>query len=92
MKRVRKLTAPLSALFLILVAGFAFTNLQAKTEYPPPILDPEFNLWGSNLTLGGKTPMVWELEYERSVGDQILLQETVAAGKKALEIQIFQDG
>jgi hypothetical protein len=92
LKHVRKLTAPLSALFLILVAGFAFTNLQAKTEYPPPILDPEFNLWGSNPTLGGKTPMVWELEYEKSVGDQILLQETVTADKKALEIQIFQDG
>jgi len=89
---VRKLTAPLSAVFLVLVAGFAFTNLQAKTEYPPPILDPEFNLWGSNPTLGGKTPMVWELEYEKSVGDQILLQETVTADKKALEIQIFQDG
>ena len=92
MKRVRKLTAPLSAVLLIFVAGFAFINLQAKTEYPPPILDPEFNLWGSNPTLGGKTPMVWELEYEKSVGDQIVLQETVTADKKALEIQIFQDG
>ncbi|MGA2238482.1 MAG: hypothetical protein ABSG74_04650 [Candidatus Bathyarchaeia archaeon] len=92
MNRVRKLTAPLSAVFLIFVAGFAFANLQVKTEYPPPILDPEFNLWGSNPTLGGKTPMIWELEYEKSVGDQILLQETVAADKQALEIQIFQDG
>jgi len=55
-------------------------------------LDPEFNLWGSNPTLGGKTPMVWELEYEKSIGDQILLQEAVTADKKALEIQIFQDG
>ncbi len=92
MKHVRKLTAPLSAVILILVAGFAFTNLQAKTEYPPPILDPEFSLWGSNPTLGSKTPMIWELEYEKSVGDQILLQQTVADDKKALEIQIFQDG
>jgi len=92
LKRVRKLTAPLSAVLLIFVAGFAFINLQVKTEYPPPILDAEFNLWGSNPTLGGKTPMVWELEYEKSVGDQIVLQETVAADKKALEIQIFQDG
>jgi hypothetical protein len=91
LKRVRKLTAPLSALFLILVAGFAFINLQAKTEYPPPILDPEFNLWGSNPALG-KTPMVWELEYEKSLGDQIVLQQTVTADKKTLEIQIFQDG
>lgn len=89
---MRKLTAPLSAVFLILVAGFAFANLQVKTEYPPPILDPEFNIWASNPALGGKVPMIWELEYEKSVGDQILLQQTVAADKKALEIQIFQDG
>ena len=92
MKHVRKLTAPLSAVFLILVAGFAFTHLQATTEYPPPILDPGFNLWVSNPELGGKKPMVWELEYQKSAGDQILLQDNVTVGKTALEIRIFQDG
>jgi hypothetical protein len=91
-KHVRKLTAPLSAIFLILVAGFAFTHLQATTEYPPPILDPGFNLWVSNPELGGKKPMVWELEYQKSAGDQILLQDNVTAGKTALEVTIFQDG
>ena len=92
MKHVRKLTAPLSAVFLIVIAGFAFTQLQTRTEYPPPILDPEFNLWVSNPELGGKKPMVWELEYQKSVGDQILLQEAVIGDKQALGIQIFQDG
>ena len=92
MKHVRKLTAPLSAVFLILVAGFAFTRLQARTEYPPPILDPEFNLWASDPEFGGKKPMVWELEYVGSAGDRVLLKETVIADRKALEIQIFQDG
>jgi hypothetical protein len=92
LKHVRKLTAPLSAVFLILVAGFAFTHLQATTEYPPPILDPEFNLWVSNPELGGMKPMVWELEYQKSAGDQILLQNNMTAGKTALEIRIFQDG
>ena len=92
MKHVRQLTAPLSAVFLILVAGFAFTHLQATTEYPPPILDPGFNLWVSNPELGGKKPMVWELEYQKSAGDQILFQNNVTAGKTALEIRIFQDG
>jgi hypothetical protein len=91
-KHLRKLTAPLSAVFLILVAGFAFTHLQATTEYPPPILDPGFNLWVSNPELGGKKPMVWELEYQKSAGDQILLQNNATAGKTALEIRIFQDG
>jgi hypothetical protein len=92
LKHVRKLTAPLSAVFLMLVAGFAFTQLQATTEYPPPILDPEFNLWVSSPELGGQKPMVWELEYQKSAGDQILLQDNVTAGKTALEIRIFQDG
>lgn len=36
--------------------------------------------------------MVWQLEYGRGVGDQIVLQETAIADKTALEIQIFQDG
>ena len=62
MKYVRRLTAPLSAIFLILVAGLAFTHLQVRTEYPPPILDPEFGLWVSDPDLGGKKPMLWELE------------------------------
>jgi len=92
LKRVRQLTAPLSAVFLIVIAGFAFTQLQARTEYPPPILDPEFNLWVSNPELGGKKPMVWELEYQKSLGDQILLQEAVMGDKQGLGIQIFQDG
>ena len=92
MKYVRRLTAPLSAIFLILVAGLAFTHLQGRTEYPPPILDPEFGLWVANPDLGGKKPMLWELEYEKGFGDQVLLQETTMANKKALEIQLFQDG
>ena len=92
MTQVRKLTAPLSAVFLIVVAGLAFTFLHTGTEYPPPILDPEFGLWISDNDFGGKRPMVWQLEYERGVGDQILLQETAIADKTALEIQIFQDG
>jgi hypothetical protein len=92
LKHVRKLTAPLSAILLISVAGFAFTHLQTSTEYPPPILDPTFNLWISNPELGGEKPMVWDLEYQKSAGDQILLQDTVIGNKTALEIRIFQDG
>lgn len=92
MKLGRKLTAPLSAVFLIIVAGLAFTHLQAKPEYPPLILDPQFELWVSNPDLGGAKPLVWGLEYVKGAGDQIALQETVVADRKALEIQIFQDG
>ena len=92
MKYVRKLTAPLSAVFLILIAALAFTHLQSGTEYPPPILDPEFGLWVSDPNLGSQRPMVWELEYEKGPGDQILLQETAIGDKSALEIRIYQDG
>jgi len=78
---------------LILVAGMAFNlHLQTKTEYPPPILDPEFGLWVSDPNIGGSRPMVWDLEYVKGVGDQVTLREAVPSGKKALEIQIFQDG
>jgi hypothetical protein len=92
MKYVRKLTAPISAVFLILIAILAFSHLQAGTEYPPPILDPQFGLWVSDSNFGGQKPMVWELEYQKGPGDQILLQETTVGNKSALEIRIYQDG
>ena len=36
--------------------------------------------------------MVWDLEYGKGVGDQVRLGQTEVSGRKALEIQIFQDG
>lgn len=90
--KIRRLTAPLSVVFLILIAGLAFTNLQARSEYPPAILDPQFDLWVANPELGGDKPLVWELEYVKGVGDQVILQKTEFSGRKALEIQIIQDG
>jgi len=92
LKLRRKLTAPVSAVFLMIVAGLAFAFLQAKTEYPPPILDPQFELWVSDRELGGSKPLVWELQYAKGAGDQVAVRETVVADRKALEIQIFQDG
>jgi hypothetical protein len=92
LKLGRKLTAPVSAVFLIIVAGLAFTFLHAKPEYPPPILDPQFELWVSDRELGGSKPLVWELQYAKGAGDQIAVRETVVADRKAIEIQIFQDG
>jgi len=89
---VRRLTAPLSVVFLILIAGLAFAYLQARSEYPPAILDPQFDLWVEDPELGGDKPLVWELEYVKSAGDQVVLQKTELSGKQALEIQIVQDG
>lgn len=93
MKLVRRWTAPLSAIFLIIVAGLAFAHLQhAGTENPPPILDPQFELWVWDSQFGGSRPLVWELEYLSGSGDQILLQKTEVGGKSALEIRVFQEG
>jgi hypothetical protein len=77
---------------LILVAGLGFNlHLQTRTEYPPPILDPEFQLWVSDLTLGSR-PMVWDLDYAKGAGDQVKLQKATLSDRNALEIQIFQNG
>ena len=94
MKLARRLTAPLSAVVLIIVAGVAFTQLQglqARPEYLQPILDPQFDLWVSDKDLGGSRPLVWELAYDKGVGDQVALSQVMQAGRRALEIRIFQD-
>jgi hypothetical protein len=92
LKLGKRLTAPLSAVFLIIIAGLAFTNLQTRSEAPPLILDPQFELWGSDPQLGGERPLVWALEYTKGAGDQVAVREVVLADKRALEIGIFQDG
>ena len=93
MKLARRWTAPLSAIFLIVVAGLAFYQLRhAGTENPPPILDPQFELWVSDSQFGGSRPLVWELEYSQGSEDQISLRKTDVAGRTALEIKLFQDG
>jgi len=94
LKLARRLTAPLSAIVLIIVAGVAFTQLQglqARLEYLQPILDPQFDLWASDKDLGGSRPLVWELAYDKGVEDQVALNQVTQAGRTALEIRIFQD-
>jgi hypothetical protein len=86
------LVAPLSLVLLILVAVLAFNlHLQTRTEYPPPILDPEFQLWVSDPTLGSR-PMVWDLDYAKGAGDQVKLQKATLFDRNALEMQLFQNG
>jgi hypothetical protein len=86
------LIAPLSVALLILVAGLAFNlHLQTRTEYPPPILDPEFQLWVSDPSVGSR-PMVWDLDYVKGAGDQVKLQKATLFDRNALEMQLFQNG
>jgi len=92
LRLVRKLTAPLSVIFLIAIAGLALTHLQAGSEPPPAILDPTFDLWGTDPDSGQRRPLVWEVEYVQGKKDQILLDQASMHGKKALVISVFQDG
>jgi hypothetical protein len=90
MRSYRRLIAPISVTLLILVAGLAFLNLRSSYVGPPPILDPNLELWVGDL--GSRKLMLWDLEYVKGPGDQVSLQETVLAGKKATEFLIMQDG
>jgi len=93
LRLARKFTALLSVILLILVAGVSFNYLRSRPEYPPPaILDPAFDLWVSDRESGQKRPLVWELDSVKGVGDQVMLEETVLAGKTTLEIRVFEDG
>ena len=95
MKLSRRWTAPLSAIFLMIVAGLAFAQQVVQhtgTENPPPILDPQFELWAWDSQFGGSRPLVWELEYSQGSEDQISLRKTDVAGRTALEIKLLQDG
>jgi hypothetical protein len=86
----RRLVAPISVTLLILVAGLAFLNLRPSYVGPPPILDPNFELWVGDA--GSGKLMLWDLEYVKGIGDQVSLQETAVAGKRAIEFLIMQDG
>ena len=92
MRLERKLAAPLLAIFLVVVAGLALTHLQTRSESSPSTFDPQFDLWANDPARGRSRPMAWEVEYVQGTGDEILLQQTVKQGRRALGISVFQDG
>lgn len=75
---------------LILVAAFAFANLQGTYSGPPPILDPNFKLWAGSST--DPQLMVWSRESVKGPFDRVTLNETVANGRNAVELGVFQSG
>ena len=89
-RHVRKYYAASSVAILILAGAFAFANLQGTYSGPPPILDPNFKLWGSSST--GPQLMVWGRESVKGSFDQVTLNETVANGRNAVELGVFQSG
>lgn len=89
---LRRIVAPLSVAILILVAGLAVNfHLATRSEYPPPILDPEFELWASDSDSGAGRLMVWNLDYAKGASDQITVQKTKVSERKALEIRIYRE-
>jgi hypothetical protein len=75
---------------LIVVAALTFLNLRPGYVGPPPILDPNLELWVGNQ--GAKRLMLWDLESTEGPGDNVSLQETVINGKNAKEFLILQSG
>ncbi len=91
LKLSRKHTAPLSVTLLIIVAALAFLNsLRSSSIGPPPILDPNFELWVEDS--GTKRLKVWEFEYVKGPSDSVSLQQTVVNGNNATEFLVLQDG
>jgi hypothetical protein len=90
MRSYKSLVAPISVILLIAVAGLAFLDLRPSYVGPPPILDPSFELWVGDQ--GSRRLMLWDLEYVSGLGDNVSLQETVFAGKRAMELLIMQAG
>jgi len=87
----RKLTAPLSVILLVIIAGLAFVTLQSgpigPASEPHPILDPNFDLWVE--VAGTRRLMVWELEYIKGPGDSVSLQQMSVDGRRTLEFLVF---
>ena len=89
-RQIRRYFATASVGVLILVAAFAFANLQGTYSGPPPILDPNFKLWADSST--GPELMVWGCESVKGSFDHVALNETVANGRNAVELGVFQSG
>jgi hypothetical protein len=90
MKSYRKLIPPISVTILLIVAGLTFLGLQPSFVGPPPILDPNFQLWVGDA--GARRLMVWDLEYTKRPGDIVSLRETVVGGKNATQILLTHSG
>ena len=87
---IRRYFATASVGVLILVAAFAFANLQGTYSGPPPILDPNFKLWADSST--GPQLLVWARESVKGSFDRVAINETVANGRNAVELSVFQSG
>ena len=86
----KKLVAPITVTLLLIIAGLAFLDLQPSFVGPPPILDPNFQLWVGNA--GARRLMLWDMEYVKGPADNVSLREAVVDGKTATELLVRQSG
>ncbi len=86
----KKLIAPISVTLLLIIAGLAFLDLQPNFVGPPPILDPNFQLWVGDP--GARRLMLWDMEYVKGPADNVSIHETVVDGKSAAQMLIGQSG
>jgi hypothetical protein len=86
----KKLIAPITVTLLLIIAGLAFLDLQPSYVGPPPILDPNFQLWVGNA--GARRLMLWDMEYVKGPADNVSLREAVVDGRNATELQVEQSG
>jgi hypothetical protein len=90
LKQVKRYFAPASVIVLVMTAAFAFLSFQGTYSGPPPVLDPNFNLWVN--AGNGSQLMVWNLELVKGVSDQFSINKTMLQGKKAVELSLYQSG
>ena len=86
----KKLVAPMTVTLLLIIAGLAFLDLQPSFVGPPPILDPNFQLWVGNA--GARRLMLWNMEYVEGPADNVSLREAVVDGRNATELLVKQSG
>jgi hypothetical protein len=89
-KTFRRYFAPASVIILVLVAGFAFLNLQGTYSGPPSILDPDFKLW----TGAGNASqlVVWNLETTNLEKTQYTTTPADFQGRDGLRLALLQSG
>ena len=90
MRSYKRLIAPISVALLLIIAGLAFLDLQPSFVGPPPILDPNFQLWVGGG--GARRLMLWDMEYVKGPADNVSLREVVVDGKSATELLVSQSG
>ncbi len=88
MKPARRYVAPISIAILILVAGVTYATLRTTITSPPPILDPNFELWVENS--GQSRPLIWQFQNVTSPNDFVTLNQTTINGMNATQLQILK--